>query len=103
MLFITAIYRTARTYLLALVLIFSINPKVNSQKYFFDNYGIKDGLGDPKVYTLFQDSKNYIWLGTVNGLSRFDGKNFENFTAGDNLASDRIKCVCEDSLGFVSS
>src|SRR5664280_1025689 len=72
-----------------------------TQKYFFDNYSNKQGLSEQKVYTLLQDSKDYIWLGTGNGLSRFDGKKFENFTSGDNLAAGGVKCITEDSLGYI--
>jgi ligand-binding sensor domain-containing protein len=74
---------------------------VNAQKYFFDNYSIKQGLSEQKVYTLLQDSKDYIWLGTANGLSRFDGKKFENFTSRDNLATGGVKSIIEDSLGYI--
>ena len=64
---------------------------VGAQNYFFDSYSNKQGLSEQKVYTLLQDSKDYIWLGTANGLSRFDGKKFENFTSRDNLASGGVK------------
>ncbi len=74
---------------------------VGAQNYFFDNYSIKQGLSEQKVYTLLQDSKDYIWLGTANGLSRFDGKKFENFTSHDNLAPGGVKCIFEDSLGYI--
>ena len=72
-----------------------------AQKYFFDNYSIKDGLSEQKVYTLLQDSKDYIWLGTANGVSRFDGKKFENFTSRDSLATGGVKCIIEDSVGNI--
>ena len=72
-----------------------------TQKYFFDNYSVKQGLSEQKVYTLLQDSKDYIWLGTANGLSRFDGKKIENFTSGDNLAAGGVKSITEDSLGYI--
>ncbi len=74
---------------------------VAGQKYFFDNYSIKQGLSEQKVYTLLQDSKDYIWLGTANGLSRFDGKNFRNFTSGDNLALGGVQAIFEDTLGNI--
>jgi ligand-binding sensor domain-containing protein/serine phosphatase RsbU (regulator of sigma subunit) len=61
-----------------------------AQTCFFDNYGIKQGLSTQKVYTLFQDSKDFIWLGTENGVSRFDGRRFENFTSRDSLAPGGI-------------
>jgi ligand-binding sensor domain-containing protein/serine phosphatase RsbU (regulator of sigma subunit) len=71
------------------------------QKYFFDNYSIKEGLSEQKVYTLLQDSKDYIWLGTANGLSRFDGKNFINFTSRDSLALGGVQTIFEDTLGYI--
>jgi ligand-binding sensor domain-containing protein/serine phosphatase RsbU (regulator of sigma subunit) len=77
-----------------------VNP-VSAQSYFFDNYSIKQGLSEQKVYTLFQDSKDYIWLGTANGLSRFDGEKFENFTLRDSVATGGVKCIIEDSLGYI--
>jgi ligand-binding sensor domain-containing protein/serine phosphatase RsbU (regulator of sigma subunit) len=72
-----------------------------AQKYFFDNYSIKQGLSEQKVYSLLQDSKDYIWLGTANGVSRFDGKKFENFSSRDSLALGGVKCITEDSLGYI--
>ncbi len=76
-------------------------PEAMAQKYFFDNYNIKQGLSEQKVYTLLQDSKDYIWLGTANGVSRFDGKTFQNFSSHDSLASGGVKCIIEDSLGYI--
>jgi ligand-binding sensor domain-containing protein len=78
----------------------SIIP-LKAQKYFFDNYGVRQGLSEQKVYTLLQDSKDYIWLGTFNGLSRFDGKNFETFTFSDSLATGGVRSIIEDSLGYI--
>lgn len=78
-----------------------IAAPARAQNYFFDNYNIKQGLSEQKVYTLLQDSKDYIWLGTGNGLSRFDGKKFENFTSRDSLSSGGVKSIMEDSSGFL--
>jgi ligand-binding sensor domain-containing protein/serine phosphatase RsbU (regulator of sigma subunit) len=85
-----------------LMLIFAdISLPLKAQTYFFDNYSIRQGLSEQKVYKLFQDSKDYIWLGTANGLSRFDGKKFENFTSRNNLASGGVRSIFEDSLGYI--
>jgi ligand-binding sensor domain-containing protein/serine phosphatase RsbU (regulator of sigma subunit) len=98
---ITVIKRQTKLFVwLLLFLPASILP-VKAQKYFFDNYSIKQGLSEQKVYTLLQDSKDYIWLGTANGVSRFDGKKFENFTTRDSLAAGGVRCIIEDSLGFI--
>jgi ligand-binding sensor domain-containing protein/serine phosphatase RsbU (regulator of sigma subunit) len=85
-----------------LVLVFTVTIiPVRAQKYFFDNFSIKQGLSEQKVYTLFQDSKDYIWLGTANGVSRFNGKKFENFTLHDSLASGGVRSIIEDSYGNI--
>jgi ligand-binding sensor domain-containing protein/serine phosphatase RsbU (regulator of sigma subunit) len=74
---------------------------LRAQTYFFDTYGLRQGLSEQKVYTLLQDSKDYLWLGTANGLSRFDGKDFKNFYTSDSLPVGGVKCILEDSLGYI--
>lgn len=42
-------------------------------------YGIEDGLSHRKVYDAVQDETGYLWLGTEDGLNRFDGYEFRAF------------------------
>ena len=65
------------------------------QKYYFDNYGVEQGLSSSKVYFILQDHNDYIWLGTEGGVSRFDGKHFTNFTPEEGLADDGVMTICE--------
>lgn len=53
---------------------------VRAQQYFFSGYSIGDGLSQSVVNCIFQDSKGYIWIGTQNGLNKFNGYTFEVFT-----------------------
>lgn len=39
----------------------------------------EDGLPSMEVYNMLQDSRGYFWIGTDNGLCRFDGKNFKTY------------------------
>ncbi|HSN61212.1 MAG TPA: two-component regulator propeller domain-containing protein, partial [Ferruginibacter sp.] len=49
----------------------------------FTRISIDDGLGlsSNVVYSLHQDKKGFIWVGTSNGLQRFDGSKFISFTS----------------------
>jgi len=45
----------------------------------------EDGLPTNEVYDLLEDSKGYIWVGTDNGLVRYDGKSFTNIPTSVNV------------------
>lgn len=48
-----------------------------------------------------QDAKGYIWVATDAGVSRFDGKVFENFSVDDGLPDNQILQLKEDRNGRV--
>lgn len=50
-----------------------------SQSYYFENYSVRDGLSNSKVYDILQDNEGYIWLATPSGLSKFDGESIINY------------------------
>lgn len=64
-----------------------------------------DGLPNNSVRYLYQDSKGFLWLATLNGLSRYDGNSFLTFRPeiGDkvSLADNRIYDLTEDKNGFL--
>ncbi len=39
----------------------------------FDRLSVEDGLSHSSVWTIYQDSVGFLWLGTQEGLNRFDG------------------------------
>lgn len=47
------------------------------------HFSTEDGLCSNAVSSIIQDDYGYIWVGTWNGLSRFDGYNFFNYKTGD--------------------
>jgi ligand-binding sensor domain-containing protein len=70
----------------------------------FETLGVNDGLSQSSVYSIYQDKKGYMWLGTADGLNRYDGKNikvyniedrnvaYSNFIRG-NLSEDQQGCI----------
>jgi len=56
-----------------------------------------DGVAQSQVYSLLQDSRGYLWMGTRGGgLTRFDGTNFKTFTQKDGLSNNYVFCIRED-------
>ena len=53
----------------------------------FQNFNSNNGLPGNEVECLYQDSRDYIWIGTRYGLSMFDGTHFRNFLHDPNDAS----------------
>ena len=45
----------------------------------FEQLSVSQGLADNEVQAICQDSKGFMWFGTVAGLCRFDGYNFINY------------------------
>ena len=72
-----------------------------AQNYFFQEFGIRDGLSASKVYAIEEDRSGKIWLGTVNGVSLFDGYGFKNFTTEHGLAPDGVRTIFQDASGTV--
>jgi ligand-binding sensor domain-containing protein/serine phosphatase RsbU (regulator of sigma subunit) len=70
-----------------------------------NNYTNYDGVSGNGVTTIFQDSQGYIWVGTQDGLSKFDGYTFTVYRHEvDNLNSisgNHIQCITEDPEGNV--
>ncbi|AUP78529.1 hybrid sensor histidine kinase/response regulator transcription factor [Flavivirga eckloniae] len=69
----------------------------------FKNYTIFDGLPSISIPCITQDSKGFMWFGTRNGISRFDGFDFTNFFHDSeddmSLSHNQIQSVFTDSKG----
>lgn len=76
-----------------------------SQQYNFTNYSINGGLSQSVVNCLLQDSEGYIWIGTQNGLNRFNGESFDvySYNPADSfsISNNWIYAIAEDSEGNI--
>ncbi len=72
---------------------------LTAQNYFFDTYGVSEGLAQSTVFAILQDRNDYLWLGTRAGVSRFDGQEFMNYTMVDGLAENGVKVLFLDRSG----
>ncbi len=59
-----------------------------------------DGLPSNSISSILFDG-NIAWLGTLNGISRYDGKKFTNYSTDDGLAGNTIFAIAKDSKGNI--
>ncbi|GAA4167607.1 hybrid sensor histidine kinase/response regulator transcription factor [Sphingobacterium ginsenosidimutans] len=78
---------------------------LQAQSFYFKNYQPHDGLSNSSVKCITQDTQGFLWLGTRNGLNRFDGNQFKIFrhNASDptSIGSSSILSILTDSKGVL--
>jgi len=60
----------------------------------FTHYTLKDGLSQSTANYITQDSKGFIWIGTQDGLNRFDGYTFTHFKHNPNDPTMLFALLC---------
>lgn len=83
---------------MVLCLILLPNYHSKAQQYSFQNYSLEEGLPQSEVFSLIQDKKGNLWLGTNGGgISRFNGKEFISYDRRHGLADNNIRALHQDS------
>ncbi|WP_278568827.1 ligand-binding sensor domain-containing protein [Intestinibacter bartlettii] len=75
------------------------------ENYNFKNITIEDGLSQSTVETIYQDSKGYIWIGTNDGLDRYNGYEFKYYKHDkdnkNSIPNNYIVDIIEDKNGHI--
>jgi signal transduction histidine kinase/ligand-binding sensor domain-containing protein/DNA-binding response OmpR family regulator/HPt (histidine-containing phosphotransfer) domain-containing protein len=64
----------------------ALNPALQPTQYVLDNWQIADGLPQSTVQALARTPDGYLWIGTQEGLARYDGARFAVFEPGNESA-----------------
>ena len=95
--------------LFALVILFLSHltfPQIHIQEKIQFNQVISDGSTPLNfIWCLFQDSRGFIWIGTSDGLTRYDGLKFKTFKNSlidtNSISSNTIRTIIEDKSGII--
>ncbi len=68
-----------------------------AQRYTFKEY--VEGLGNLNVNAIAQDRAGFLWLGTENGLFRYDGSNFKEYGRRQGLPGTFVRALHVDEAG----
>lgn len=85
---------------LAALLIFCVSTSL-AERLPIKTYTVADGLLRDFVYRIKQDSRGFLWFSTPEGISRFDGYAFTNFTTNDGLPHRSVLDFLETSGGTI--
>ena len=75
-----------------------------SKNLIFNNINIEQGISQSTIEAIFQDSEGYIWLGTNDGLNRYNGYEFKiyNYEEYQNsISHSGITDITEDKYGNI--
>jgi ligand-binding sensor domain-containing protein len=70
-----------------------------AQRYSFKYYGQETGLSSLDILAMQQDRIGFLWVGTANGLYRYDGRRFRVYMKADGLPSMQVSALAETADG----
>ncbi|WP_078346958.1 hybrid sensor histidine kinase/response regulator [Mucilaginibacter pedocola] len=92
-------------FILALFVFFVRDGFAQNQSMKFEHLGKKEGLSQINVGCIIQDSRGFIWVGTRDGLSKYDGYGFTNYRHDPqdpgSISSSMVSDIIEDHEGNI--
>lgn len=86
-----------------IILLLAYLPLAGQTPYVFRHLKVENGLSNNNVKTILKDCEGFLWIGTANGLNRYDGYNFKVYQPKEkdihSLLSNDIWNLQEDGLG----
>ena len=70
-------------WIVALATVVLLPPLLVAQRYSFRHYGHEQGLKNLAVECLLQDRQGFLWVGTQDGLFRYDGSRFVEYNRAE--------------------
>ncbi len=94
-----------RTLFIILLQTISFASYAQNREMHFEHLSTKDGLSERNINCIFQDSKGFIWIGTRDGLNRYDGYQFKiyrnNPYDASSISNNYISQLAEDKAGNI--
>jgi ligand-binding sensor domain-containing protein/tRNA A-37 threonylcarbamoyl transferase component Bud32 len=83
--------------------LWSLDPQKKITQYVLNTWKTERGLPNNIVIAIVQDRSGYLWLGTAEGLVRFDGENFKAFNSNDSteFRNQLISSLYADDRGVL--
>ncbi len=94
-----------KVYASLLFLFIFINQNLKAAEFNIEKIESEGGFPSNLVYKIYQDSKGFIWFGTMYGLYRYDGVNYNSYRYNPfdstSIGNDDVISIFEDSKGYL--
>ncbi len=79
-------------------ILWGLDPEMDIRQYNAEVFLTENGLPQSSVLSIIQTSDGYLWMGTYEGIARFDGIHFRIFDTSNTpeMTSNRIRVLLED-------
>lgn len=92
-------------YFFSFLIVVILSLPAAGRSYYFRTYRNDDGLSNNTVMACIQDRRGFVWFGTREGLTRFDGYQFKVFlhdpAVPNSLIHNFVTALCEDNDGWI--
>jgi len=83
------------------LLIFLSSDLILGQRLFLFTFTTDEGLPQNSVYSILQDNKGRLWIGTEGGVAEYNGNKFKVYGPEDGLAAPHVNKIFQDHLGNI--
>src|ERR1017187_10349584 len=74
-----------------------------AQTFNFETLTTRNGLSSNEILCIYEDQQHFIWIGTRDGLNRFDGRKFQVFRNNpddrNSISGNIVVDIIQDGLG----
>src|SRR5216683_6140731 len=72
-----------------------------AQRFSFQHYGLEQGLTNLTPHCLLQDRLGFLWVGTRNGIFRYDGRKFVRYGVEEGVPAASVESIHETEDGTI--
>ncbi|MGJ7032350.1 two-component regulator propeller domain-containing protein [Niabella hirudinis] len=87
--------------LLLLLISLVVGPVASQNLRMVKTFTVNDGLASNLVYSCMEDSRGFLWVGTDNGVCRFDGKYFKRYAQPEGVPDNDVLEVIRENDGTI--
>jgi len=79
----------------------TLDKSFSEAKGQWQTYNSSDGLINNWVFSIVQDERGILWIGTAAGVCQYNGENFTRFTINEEFDNERILAILIDTRGHL--